>query len=213
MLESILLIGSTGKMNEQVQMAATFQGITVFRISRKQLVEADYLDFASVNLIVDFSLPVATRQVITMAISLKKPLLICSTGHSEMLKSDSEIPICYAPNTCLEWLYLRDCAQAIANANPNMQIVIDDIHTDTKVDKPSGTALELNKTLQNRATINSIRMPRLASWHTITFYDYDQIIRLEHQVLNRSVYARGAIRLGSKLIGMPPGVYSGFEMA
>jgi dihydrodipicolinate reductase len=198
-------------MNTEVESVATGEGIVVHRIGRNALANRDY-PATRPSLIIDFSLPSATLMVIDMAASIKTPLLICSTGHKSCEIGYSNIPICISPNNCMEWYYIRECVQAIAKLNPNMVITIDDIHADTKIDKPSGTSIELNTSLNNRGEINSIRAPRLSSWHRINLYCNDQVIHLEHQVLNRSTYARGALRLGERLVGMPPGVYTGFEL-
>ena len=209
MLSSILLIGLAGKMNTEVALAAGQAGVQVHRISRNALAAGEYV--SNIDVIIDFSLPDATPSVINMAVTVKKPLLICSTGHSSTHQPLPAIPICYAPNTSLVWAQLRACAQAIAANNPNMEIRIDDVHADTKLDSPSGTATELNNLLHHRSTITSVRMPRLSSWHTIKFYGHDEVITLEHQVLNRSVYARGALNIAAKLLELPAGIYSGFD--
>lgn len=207
MLKSLLLIGKTGKMNQAINEVAEGYDIKITRITIEELKLRQKLE--GIDLICEFSHSSISQMVFNIAQKLSIPILIGTTGHQDTdIFKNTSVPTCYAPNTCLEWLILKRAIKRISNLNQRCQIVIDDIHSPTKVDKPSGTVLDILDELPNNNTIiNSIRTTNIPSWHKVNFYLLNQVITVEHQVLNRQIYADGAITLARALLNKEPGFY------
>ena len=78
-----------------------------------------------------------------------------------------------------------------------IDISLEDIHHKEKKDKPSGTALRLKmsfpKGVQKKVKISSIRKGREFGTHRIYFKAPEETVLLEHQALNRKLFARSAL--------------------
>jgi 4-hydroxy-tetrahydrodipicolinate reductase len=202
------LLGSSGKMGKAIIAVAVKMGIDLIYHSRSvsNIIKDEV--FESSDVIIDFSSHEALEENLSLANKYVKPILIGTTGHNEavLMNMPTNIPVLYAPNTCAEWAILKRAIKNIIHNEANFLMTIDDIHASTKKDSPSGTAKDLIKST-NAQEVRSIRKVNLASWHKVSLFDTDQIIHIEHQVLNREVYASGAIKLAMKLTNLVPGWY------
>jgi 4-hydroxy-tetrahydrodipicolinate reductase len=134
-----------------------------------------------------------------------KPMLLGSTGHQGLdLLTNPPFAFMYAPNVLIEWSILKAAAEKIASLG-NFTISIDDIHHPAKKDAPSGTAKDL--AFAKEADIRSVRRPMISSWHQISFFDENQVIKLEHQVFHRSAYADSSLKIAKWLLNKEPGKY------
>ena len=195
------LLGSTGKMGTAV-LSIVDNVVCHRRGEDKAKV------FIESEVVIDFSVSEEAHSNVYMAQFHKKPLLLCTTGHENLdYMKVTVAPIAYAPNTCIEWMLLHKAIQAIHDINSDLQVTLDDIHTKTKRDAPSGTAKDLVQNLGD-VQIRSIRGPNVSSWHKISLFGEDQVIHIEHQVLNRRIYAVGAISLAILLTKKQAGFYS-----
>jgi len=79
-------------------------------------------------------------------------------------------------------------------------ILIEEHHHISKLDAPSGTALELKKKLGIKdIKITSYRSEEGQIYHQITFRNKNEIITIKHQTLSRSTYVDGVIYCLSKI--------------
>lgn len=101
---------------------------------------------ATCDVVIDFSLPVATERVLFACVESKRPLLLATTGlSSEVLQKVSEaaieIPICLASNTSLGATVMGIlAAQAATLLGSSFDCEVLEIHHKMKRDAPSGTA-------------------------------------------------------------------------
>ena len=79
-------------------------------------------------------------------------------------------------------------------------------HNSLKKDSPSGTAIMLGKIL-NTSNIYSYRDPFFIGEHDIVLENENEIVTISHKVLNRDVFAVGAVNAASYLLNQPPGLY------
>lgn len=90
---------------------------------------------------------------------------------------------------------------------------IEELHHNRKKDKPSGTALFLQEKLQSavgsplEAPV-AIRGGGIFGIHRVWAMGQEETITLEHTAMNRRVFARGALKAATWLLGRPPGFYS-----
>jgi len=190
------------------------------------------------NLIIDFSVPKCTLEVLKIAIKLKKRVVIGTTGFSKkeelLIKNYSKkIPILKAGNMSLGinlLMYLTEIASG--SLGKNFLSKIFEIHHKHKKDYPSGTALMLgkgiadgkNKDLYNiigkkflnkknipygkKINFNSIRKGEIIGEHEVKFSSGKEIITLNHEAFDRRLYSDGALTAAKWLIKKKPGLYS-----
>ena len=179
--------------------------------------------FKNVDLIIDFTIPKCTFQVLKIATKLKKRVVIGTTGFTKkeenLIKNFSKkIPILKAGNMSLGinlLMYLTEIASS--SLGKNFLSKIFEIHHKHKKDYPSGTALMLGKGIAvgknknfysllgkkylnkktfpygNKINFNSIRKGEAIGEHKVFFSSGKEIITLNHESFDRSLYSEGAL--------------------
>ncbi len=190
------------------------------------------------NVIIDFTIPKCTFEVLRIATKLKKKVVIGTTGFTkkeeELIKKFSKkIPILKAGNMSLGinlLMYLTEITSA--SLGDNYLTKIFEVHHRHKKDHPSGTALMLGKGIATgknkdfyrmmgkkylnkknfpygkRINFNSIRKGEIIGEHEVTFSSGKEIITLNHEAFDRALYSEGAITAAKWLVNKKPGLYS-----
>ena len=194
--------------------------------------------FKKTDLIIDFSVPKCTFQVLKIASRLKKRVVIGTTGFTKkeeylIKKYSKKIPILKAGNMSLGinlLMYLTEIASY--SLGKNFLTKVNEIHHKYKRDYPSGTALMLgegiasgrNKNFYNiigkkylnkkkfpygsKINFNSIRKGNIIGEHEVKFSSGKEVITLNHEAFDRSLYSEGALAAAKWLINKKPGLYS-----
>ncbi|RME16527.1 MAG: 4-hydroxy-tetrahydrodipicolinate reductase [Bdellovibrio sp.] len=167
----------------------------------------------SAQVIIDFSAPEAFKKVLSFCKDQKIPLVSGTTGLTEKeilsLKDINEIPLLWSPNMSLGIAYLkRIIKEVLPLKEEGFDFQILEVHHRFKKDKPSGTAKDLQNVLQSQQEPLSIRGGGVFGEHTILAMGPEEVLRLEHQALNRRVFARGALKAAQWIVKQPPGYYT-----
>ena len=194
--------------------------------------------FEKTDVIVDFTVPKCTMEILKIASKLKKKVVIGTTGFSskeeKIIKNYSKkIPILKAGNMSLGvnlLMYLAEIASKSLNDNYLSKIY--EIHHKYKKDYPSGTALMLgkgiadgkNKDLYNlmgkkflnkknfpygkKINFNSIRKGEIIGEHEVMFSSGKETISLNHEASDRTLYSDGALTAAKWLMQKKSGLYS-----
>ena len=194
--------------------------------------------FEKTDIIIDFTIPKCTIEVLKIASKLKKRVVIGTTGFTQkeekIIKNYSKkIPILKAGNMSLGvnlLMYLTEIAAKSLNDNYLSKIF--EVHHKHKKDYPSGTALMLgkgiadgkNKDLFNligkkflnkknfpygkKINFNSIRKGEIIGEHEVKFSSGKEIITLNHEAFDRTLYSDGALTAAKWLMKKKPGLYS-----
>ncbi len=194
--------------------------------------------FKNVDLIIDFTIPKCTFQVLKIATKLKKRVVIGTTGFTKkeenLIKNFSKkIPILKAGNMSLGinlLMYLTEIASS--SLGENFLSKIFEIHHKHKKDYPSGTALMLGKGIavgknknfysllgkkylnkktfpySKKINFNSVRRGEIIGEHEVKFSSGKEIITLNHEAFDRALYSEGALTAAKWLINKKPGLYS-----
>ena len=194
--------------------------------------------FKKANIIIDFTVPKCTFDILKIATKLKKRVVIGTTGFTkkeeELIKKYSKkIPILKAGNMSLGinlLMYLTEIASS--SLGKNFLSKIFEIHHKYKKDYPSGTALMLGKGIAegkkknfydligkkylnkktfpygNRINFNSIRKGEIIGEHEVKFSSGKEIITLNHEAFDRALYSEGALSAAKWLMNKKPGLYS-----
>ena len=194
--------------------------------------------FKKTDVIIDFTVPNCTLDILKIASKLKKRVVIGTTGFNQkeealIKKFSKTIPILKAGNMSLGvnlLMYLTEIASKSLNEEYLSKVF--EVHHKHKKDYPSGTALMLgkgiadgkNKNLYNlmgkkflnkksfpygkKINFNSIRKGEIIGEHEVTFSSGKEIIKLNHEAFDRALYSDGALTAAKWLINKKPGLYS-----
>ena len=194
--------------------------------------------FKITNVIIDFTVPKCTLDVLKIASKLKKKIVIGTTGFTareeDLIKKFSKkIPILKAGNMSLGvnlLMYLTEIASK--SLSDNFLSKVYEVHHKHKKDYPSGTALMLGKGIadgknknlyslmgkkylnkksipySNKINFNSIRKGEVIGEHEVRFSSDKEIIKLNHESFDRALYSEGALIAARWLMTKKPGLYS-----
>tara|TARA_B100001057_G_scaffold54627_1_gene48524 strand:+ start:3217 stop:3993 length:777 start_codon:yes stop_codon:yes gene_type:complete len=194
--------------------------------------------FKKTNIIIDFTIPKCTFDILKIASKLKKRVVIGTTGFTKkeekLIKVYSKkIPILKAGNMSLGinlLMYLTEIASG--SLGKNFLSKVFEIHHKHKKDYPSGTALMLGKGIAigrkkdfynligkkylnkrifpygNKINFNSIRKGEIIGEHEVKFSSGKEIITLNHEAFDRALYSEGALSAAKWLMTKKPGLYS-----
>ena len=176
----------------------------------------------SADAVVDFSHPESTKRIIQESLTKNKPLVIGTTGlNKEILedinKASKILPIVHAANMSIGIHQLKKSLKKfIRSNNKKINCVIEEVHHQKKIDKPSGTALEIenliveedkNKNINLSDTV-SIREDDVNGIHKVTFTDNDGSFIFKHIAISRDIFGNGALHCVKKIIELEPDLYT-----
>jgi len=194
--------------------------------------------FKKTDVIIDFTVPNCTLDILKIASKLKKRVVIGTTGFTQkeeilIKKFSKKIPILKAGNMSLGvnlLMYLTEIASKSLNKEYLSKVF--EVHHKHKKDYPSGTALMLGKGIADgknknlydlmgkkflnkksfpygkKINFNSIRKKEVIGEHEVTFSSGKEIIKLNHEAFDRALYSDGALTAAKWLINKKPGLYS-----
>ncbi len=194
--------------------------------------------FKNVNVIIDFTVPKCTLQVLKIASELKKRVVIGTTGFSKreedkIKKYSKKIPILKAGNMSIGVNLLMYITEITSRSlDEKFLTKVYEVHHKHKKDYPSGTALMLaegvaigkKKKLKNligkqllnakdypygkKINIYSVRKGEVIGQHKVQFSNKKEILSLRHESFDRSLYSDGALAASKWLMQKKPGLYS-----
>ena len=194
--------------------------------------------FKKIDVIIDFTVPDCTLEILKIASKLKKSVVIGTTGfnraqENQIKKYARKIPVLKAGNMSLGvnlLMYLTEIASK--SLNDEFLSKIFEVHHKYKKDYPSGTALMLGKGIADgknknlykligkkflnkksfpygkKINFNSIRKGEIIGEHEVKFSSGKEIITLNHEAFDRTLYSDGALTASEWLIKKKPGLYS-----
>jgi 4-hydroxy-tetrahydrodipicolinate reductase len=194
--------------------------------------------FKKSNVIIDFTVPKCTLEILNTASKLKKRVVIGTTGFSKkeenlIKKFSRKIPILKAGNMSLGvnlLIYLTEIASKSLRSDFLSKVY--EVHHKHKIDYPSGTALMLGKGIADgknenfynlvgkkylnkksfpyakKINFNSIRKGEVIGEHEVRFSSGKEIIKLNHESFDRALYSEGALTAAAWLMSKKAGLYS-----
>ena len=246
---NLSITGCMGRMGQQLIKSAknnrNFKVVSLTedkRINKKLIGIKPELNtsdaFKKTNVIIDFTIPKCTLEVLKIAGRLKKRVVIGTTGFTKrqekIIKNYSrKIPILKAGNMSLGvnlLMYLTEIAsKSLGNSFLSK---IYEVHHKHKIDYPSGTALMLGKGIADgkhkklqsligkkylnkksfpyskKINFNSMRKGEVIGEHEVRFSSGKEIVTLNHESFDRALYSEGALTAAKWLKNKRPGLYS-----
>lgn len=173
------------------------------------------------DVIVDFSIPVASLNILKYAIQTKTAIVIATTGFSneelkEIDKASKIIPIFKSSNMSYDINLMKKIVAQVATSLKGTDIEIVETHHNRKIDAPSGTAITLADSINsalgnnmkyvfNRNNMNEKRKPNeigfssirggnIVGEHSVQFYGAHETFEIKHTSYSRDVFAEGALK-------------------
>jgi len=246
---NLAITGCLGRMGQQIIKSAKSDknfklvALTENRIINKKIsgikpslnIESA---FKNASIIIDFTVPKCTFEVLKIASKLRKRVVIGTTGFSKkeenlIKKYAKKIPILRAGNMSLGinlLMYLTEIAsKSLGN---NFLSKVFEIHHKHKKDHPSGTALMLGKGIAvgkskdfykligkkylnkksfpygKKINFSSLRKGEVIGEHEVKFSSGKEIITLNHEAFDRALYSEGALTAAKWLMTKKPNLYS-----
>ena len=194
--------------------------------------------FRKANIIIDFTMPRCTLEILKIVSKQKKRVVIGTTGFTKreenlIKKYSKKIPILKAGNMSLGVNLLMFLTEVTSRSlDKNFLSKVYEVHHKHKKDYPSGTALMLgkgiakgkNKDFYNlvgkkyfnkkffpygkKVNFNSIRKGEVIGEHEVSFSSGKEVITLNHESFDRALYSEGALTAAKWLMNKKPGLYS-----
>ena len=245
----LTITGCLGRMGQQLIKSAKkdrrfkINSITENMIQKKKILGIfpklnNAETFKKSDVIIDFSIPKCTLEVLQIAVKQSKRVVIGTTGFSQkeeniIKKISKKIPILKAGNMSLGINLLMYLTEITSNSlNNNYLSKVFEAHHKFKKDHPSGTALMLGQGIAtgkdknfykmigkkylnkknfpygNKINFNSVRRGNIIGEHEVLFSSGKEIIKLNHKAFDRALYSEGALTAANWLMRQKSGLYS-----
>ncbi len=246
---NLSITGCLGRMGKQlIKSSKKSQDFKIVSITENRKINKKILGikpsfnsenaFKKTNIIIDFTVPRCTLEILKIAVKQKKKIVIGTTGFTkkeeDLIKRFSKkIPILKAGNMSLGvnlLMYLTEIASK--SLGKSFLSKIYEVHHKHKKDYPSGTALMLGKGIaigkkknfytllgkkylnkktfpySKKINFNSIRRGEVIGEHEVKFSSGKEIITLNHEAYDRALYSEGALLAAKWLMNKKAGLYS-----
>jgi len=243
------ILGSTGRMGEhlisnvldtdglELSVLHVFDELKI-AVPDSILITNDMKVFLdNCDVVIDFSAPVATQNLLEEALENPTPLVIATTGFTEhqqnlLTEASEKMPVLYSSNMSAGIALLKQLVEQVAGTLKDFDIEIVEQHHRHKVDSPSGTALTLAEFAANgrgldldavrisgrdgqigartkdEIAVMALRGGDIVGRHTVGFYNDGEFIELNHTATSRETFSKGAIRAAAWVVNQKSGLYS-----
>ena len=246
---NIAITGCMGRMGQQlIKSTRSDKYLKLVTITENRIIKKKFFGlkpqlnseeaFKKADVIIDFTIPKCTFEVLKIASKLKKKVVIGTTGFTKkeenlIKKYSKKISILKAGNMSLGinlLMYLTEIASKALGDKYLSKVF--EVHHKHKKDFPSGTALMLGKGIANgknkdfykligkkylnkrnfpygnKINFNSIRKGEIIGEHEVKFSSGKEIITLNHEAFDRALYSEGALTAAKWIKPKKPGLYS-----
>ncbi len=243
------ILGSTGRMGThliknvletdglELSVLHVFDELKV-DVPERTLITNDMKTFLEkCDVVIDFSAPVATQELLENALKNPTPLVIATTGFNEhqqnlLVEASKEMAVLYSSNMSAGIALLKQLVEQVSATLKDFDIEIVEQHHRHKVDSPSGTALTLGEfaargrgldldavrisgrdgqigaRTKDEIAVMALRGGDIVGRHTVGFYNDGEFLELNHTATSRETFSKGAIRAASWLVDKKSGLYS-----
>lgn len=187
------------------------------------------------DVIIDFSVPIATFKVLEYAKKNNIPIVIATTGFTveeekKIVEYSNYIPVFKSANMSFSINMFQHILKNIVPKLKDEDIEIIETHHNRKIDSPSGTAQMLANTInealggdyvceydrhskhekrgKKEIGMTSIRGGNIVGEHTVKFFGEFETFEITHTSYSRNVFAEGAIKAAEFIVQKPRGLYN-----
>jgi 4-hydroxy-tetrahydrodipicolinate reductase len=205
---NVALFGHRGKVGRVLVPALEAAGHDVQGIGR-----GDAVDLTTAAAAVDFTRPDAVLANVRACIDAGVPCVVGTSG-ADVAALDAEarergVPVLVAPNFAVGAVLMMRFAAEASRHLPAVEIV--ELHHETKVDAPSGTAKSTAALIEREVPIHSVRLPGLVAHQEVLLGGPGQLLTIRHDALSREAFVPGVLLALERLDTLAPGVTVGLE--
>jgi 4-hydroxy-tetrahydrodipicolinate reductase len=162
---------------------------------------------------VDFTGPAVVDANVRAALDAGVPCVVGTSGWDsgalDGLARERRVPLFVAPNFAVGAVLMMRFAAEAARHLPRAEIV--ELHAETKLDAPSGTAKATAALLPGEPAIHSVRLPGLVAHQEVLLGGLGQVLTIRHDATSREAYVPGVLLALEKLPTLPPGLTLGLD--
>ena len=166
-------------------------------------------DYTGADAMVDFTAPEIAPVNIRAAIAAGVPSVVGTSGWDVEEFRDAPVTVFFAPNFAIGAVLMVRFAAEAAKHLEKAEIV--ELHHETKLDAPSGTAKATAAAIGGDVPIHSVRLPGLVAHQEVLLGGRGQVLSIRHDAPSREAYVAGVLLALEKLPTLPPGLTVGLE--
>lgn len=163
------------------------------------------------DIVIDFSLPQATYEVVAYCAKHNCPLVSGVTGQTAEQQAEIDnlshrVKVVQRSNFSAGIALVTELCKMIAHAKPTWDCDIVETHRRGKIDCPSGTAKKIAAELATakgsfgKVTIHSLRSGTNFGTHEIVFGGNGESVTITHRAENVQVFASGAVDVAEQIV-------------
>ena len=201
----ICLYGGGGKVGSVLAPALEQAG--------HEVVDGRVVGPAGCDVAVDFTQPDAVLANVAYCLAEGVPVVVGTSGFDaaalDRAARDAGVPCFYAPNFAVGAVLMMRFAEEASRLLPRAEIV--ELHAETKVDAPSGTAKVTAARMGGGVPIHSVRLPGLVAHQEVILGGPGETLTIRHDTTSRDAFVPGVLRAVQAVRQMPPGLTVGLE--
>ena len=170
-------------------------------------------ELGAAEAMVDFTAPEAVEGHVRAALEAGVPSVVGTTGWEperlDGLARERGLPLFVAPNFAIGAVLMMRFAAEAARHLPRVEIV--ELHAETKIDAPSGTAKATAALLPGDPPIHSVRLPGLVAHQEVLLGGTGQVLTIRHDTTSREAFVPGVLLALERLPTLAPGLTLGLD--
>jgi 4-hydroxy-tetrahydrodipicolinate reductase len=162
---------------------------------------------------VDFTRPDAVAGNVERCLVENVPVVIGTsgfdTGATDAAAREAGVPCFFAPNFALGAVLMMRFAEEASQVLPRAEIV--ELHHETKLDAPSGTAKATAARMRGDVPVHSVRLPGLVAHQEVILGAAGETLTIRHDTTSREAFVPGVLLALERVRDLPPGLTVGLE--
>ena len=215
----VILSGASGKVGRSLIAAIEADAdveLAAAAAPGLSLTLADALATIEAEVVVDFTAPAFAEEACRLCSAARRPLVLgtsgVAAGRLEELGADAAaagVQLFHASNFAIGAVLMVRFAAEAARHLPKGEIV--ELHHDTKLDAPSGTAKATGEAMGGGVPIHSVRLPGLVAHQEVILGGQGQTLTIRHDTTSRDAFVPGVLLALERLRDLPPGLTVGLD--
>jgi 4-hydroxy-tetrahydrodipicolinate reductase len=207
----VAVAGAAGRMGQTV--CAAVEGADDMELTGRAdpalgTAVADVLGDADV--LVDFTTPGTAVENARAALAAGVHVVIGTTGFDvDELRGVGGANVFVAPNFAIGAVLMMRFAVEASRHMAKAEVI--ELHHDTKVDAPSGTAKRTAELMEGDVPIHSVRLPGLVAHQEVILGDVGQTLTIRHDSTDRTSFMPGVLLAVRKVGQLPSSPLVGLE--
>jgi 4-hydroxy-tetrahydrodipicolinate reductase len=173
----------------------------------------ELVELEEADAMVDFTTPEAVVGNIGAALDKGVPCVVGTTGWDTdpiaRRAEEAGVAVFYAPNFAIGAVLMMRFAADASKHMPRAEIV--ELHHETKLDAPSGTAKATAEAMDGDVPIHSVRLPGIVAHQEVLLSESGQLLTIRHDAFSREAYVPGVLLALERLPDLGPGLTIGLE--